>query len=84
MHAPTRQSNGRWVEKFDERKDPYGRKYYWLTGQFQDYDEGEDTDTWALRNGYVSVVPVEFDLTAHHSIPYVNRWDLRMREEVGS
>ncbi len=78
----TRQSNGRWVEKFDERDDPHGRKYYWLTGQFKDFDEGEDTDTHALRNGYVSVCPVEFDLTAHHSIPYINRWDLKLKEEV--
>ncbi|MFM2377281.1 MAG: hypothetical protein RLZZ165_2378, partial [Bacteroidota bacterium] len=60
----TRQSIGRWIEQFDERLDPYGRKYYWLTGKFQHDDEGQDTDIWALNNGYVSVCPVEFDLTA--------------------
>lgn len=80
----TRQSNGRWVENFDVREDPFGRKYYWLTGQFKDFDEGEDTDTWALRNNYVSVCPVEFDLTAHHSIPYVNRWDLSLKQGAKS
>ncbi|WP_442588840.1 5'/3'-nucleotidase SurE [Pedobacter sp. AW31-3R] len=69
-----RQANAKWAEEFDERKDPYGRPYYWLTGVFQNNDKGEDTDVWALENGYVSVVPVQFDLTAHHAIPVLNTW----------
>jgi 5'-nucleotidase len=41
------------------------------------YDRGDDTDEWALNNGYASVVPVQFDLTAHHAIPYIiNNWKL--------
>lgn len=76
----TRQANGRWVEEFDERTDPHGRKYYWLTGKFHDFDHGEDTDTWALNHGYVSVCPVEFDLTAHHALPTINQWDLQLAE----
>lgn len=72
----TRQAIGRWVEEFDKREDPYGRKYYWLTGEYKHEDEGEDTDIWAIENGYVSVCPVAYDLTAHHSIPYLNQWDL--------
>ncbi|GAA4319184.1 5'/3'-nucleotidase SurE [Compostibacter hankyongensis] len=58
-----RQANAKWVEEFDERTDPQGKKYYWLTGEFENLDEGEDTDVWALEHGYVSVVPVRFDLT---------------------
>jgi 5'-nucleotidase len=69
-----RQANAKWAEEFDERKDPYGRPYYWLTGVFQNNDRGEDTDVWALENGFVSVVPVQFDLTAHHAIPVLNSW----------
>ncbi|MES2827288.1 MAG: 5'/3'-nucleotidase SurE [Bacteroidota bacterium] len=69
-----RQANAKWEEEFDERKDPYQRPYYWLTGVFQNYDKGEDTDVWALENGFVSVVPVQFDLTAHHAIPVLNTW----------
>jgi len=69
-----RQANAKWAEEFDERNDPYGRPYYWLTGVFQNNDKGEDTDVWALENGYVSVVPVQFDLTAHHAIPLLNSW----------
>ena len=48
--------------------------YYWLTGIFQNNDKGEDTDVFALANSFVSIVPVQFDLTAHHTIPYLNNW----------
>lgn len=71
-----RQAIAKWEEEFDERTDPNGRKYYWLTGKFVNYDKGEDTDEWALAHRYVSVVPVHFDLTAHHSMAFINQWDL--------
>lgn len=58
-----RQAYAKYEEEFDERKDPTGKKYYWLTGEFQNFDKGRDTDVWALKNNYVSVVPVQFDLT---------------------
>jgi len=72
----TRQSAGRWVEEFDKRKDPYGRDYYWLMGQFDLQDDGQDTDGWALRNGYVSVCPVQIDVTAHHALARLNNWEM--------
>ncbi len=71
-----RQARANWVEEFDERQDPYERKYYWLTGKFINMDKGEDTDEWALKHNFVSVVPVQFDLTAHHAIGTLNQWDL--------
>ncbi len=58
-----RQAYAKYVEDFDERKDPHGKQYYWLTGEFVNFDKGRDTDVWALANNYVSVVPVQFDLT---------------------
>jgi|SRR6185503_13628219 len=70
----SRQANAKWAEEFDERMDPHKRPYYWLTGVFQSNDGGEDTDVWALEHGYASVVPVQFDLTAHHAIPLLNSW----------
>jgi 5'-nucleotidase len=71
-----RQAQGKWAEEFDERLDPYQRPYYWLTGLFQLNDQGEDTDVWALENNYVSVVPTQFDMTAHHAIAVLNNWKL--------
>lgn len=67
-----RQAMAKWREEFDERLDPNKRKYYWLTGRFVNQDKGEDTDEWALSNGYVSLVPVQYDFTAHHAIPFLN------------
>lgn len=69
-----RQANARWVEEFDARTDPHKRDYFWLTGRFENLDDGDDTDEWALANNYVSVVPVHYDFTAHHMIE-----DLRLR-----
>ncbi|GAA3773447.1 MULTISPECIES: 5'/3'-nucleotidase SurE [Corallibacter] len=70
-----RQARANWKEEFDKRQTPHGKDYYWLTGKFVNLDKGKDTDEWALENGYVSVVPVQFDLTAHHSIQQLNTWD---------
>jgi len=69
-----RQAKANWVEEFDERKDPSGRTYYWLTGKFVNYDKGDDTDERALENHFVSVVPVQYDVTAHHAISELNNW----------
>ncbi|MGA0048636.1 MAG: 5'/3'-nucleotidase SurE [Flavobacteriaceae bacterium] len=71
-----RQAKANWVEEFDKRKNPMGRDYYWLTGNFINEDNGEDTDEWALSQGYISIVPTQFDLTAHHSIQQLNTWSL--------
>ena len=71
-----RQAKANWKEKFDKRTNPMGKVYYWLTGEFELLDKGEDTDEWALANGYISVVPTHFDLTAHHVISELNTWNL--------
>jgi 5'-nucleotidase len=71
-----RQARANWKEKFDKRTNPMGKDYYWLTGEFELLDKGEDTDEWALSNGYISVVPTQFDLTAHHVIQDINNWSL--------
>lgn len=71
-----RQARGNWKEKFDKRVNPYGKEYYWLTGEFENLDNGEDTDEYYLENYYVSLVPVQFDLTAHHMIQTINNWKI--------
>lgn len=72
-----RQANARWEENFDQRTDPHGREYFWLTGNFVNHDKGEDNDEWAIANNFVSVVPCIFDLTGHHVISQLNdEWDI--------
>jgi 5'-nucleotidase len=69
-----RQATANWVEEFDERHDPYGRAYYWLTGKFVNFEpESTDTDEWALTNGYISVVPTQCDLTAHKHLEHLKK-----------
>lgn len=58
-----KQAYAKYEEDFDERMDPQGKKYYWLTGEFVNFDKGKDSDVYALQHNYVSVVPVTFDLT---------------------
>jgi 5'-nucleotidase len=71
-----RQSRAYWEDNFDVRKDPAGKDYYWLTGEFKLIDSGEDTDEVALENNFVSVVPVHFDLTAYHALQHLQHWKL--------
>lgn len=66
-----RQAEARWVEEFQEAEDPRKQKYYWLTGRFIVLDEGDDTDVYALQNGYVSVVPCMHDLTDYKALPQI-------------
>jgi len=70
-----RQNKGYWREEFERRQDPRGRDYYWLTGVFLNQEEhAEDTDECALRNNYVSVVPMQVDLTNYEQLDQMDRW----------
>jgi len=69
-----RQANAKYEEDFIERTDPHGKMYYWLTGEFVNFDKGKDTDVWALQNHYVSVVPVEFDFTNYALKEKLEKW----------
>lgn len=72
-----RQAKGRWVEEFDMREHPHGGNYYWLTGQFLNNEPlSEDTDMFAMSQGYVSVVPSQIDMTAYTLLDKMKSWDL--------
>ena len=64
-----RQAEAHWNEKYVQGTDPYGRHYYWLAGEFENPDKGTDTDMWAMKNGYISVVPQGHDLTKYEALP---------------
>jgi len=71
-----RQADGYWREDFEERLDPRdGKPYYWLKGDFQIQDQGEDTDEFALQNYYVSLVPVKFDFTDYDNINLIKSFE---------
>jgi 5'-nucleotidase len=69
-----RQSEGYWAEEFIKREDPSGKSYYWLTGEFINAErQNDDTDEWALENGFVSIVPVKLDMTAYEYMDELNK-----------
>lgn len=71
------QAHAKWEETFEERFDPNGRRYFWLAGNFVNFDKGEDNDEWAIANNYVSIVPCQYDLTFHPAIKEINdNWKL--------
>lgn len=56
---------GDWHEEWQERDHPHGGKYYWIAGYYAPDDPDDQlSDTWAFRNGYVAVTPIQLDLTA--------------------
>ena len=69
-----RQAKAYWIEKFDKRTNPQGKEYYWLTGEFINKDHKKDSDEWALENGYISIVPVKFDMTDHDNVRKISNW----------
>ncbi len=64
-----RQNKGFWKEELTLCRNPHGREYYWLSGYFMNHEpESTDTDEWALANGYVSVVPIQVDMTNYNQL----------------
>ena len=69
-----RQARGYWIEEFEHRIDPNHRDYYWLTGEFfNEEPDARDTDEWALKHAYISVVPVQIDMTCYKSMDQVKK-----------
>ena len=72
-----RQTMGYWREEFFERRDPRNKKYYWLTGSFVNYEsEDPTTDEYALAEGYVTVVPVQVDMTDYKRLEQLKKMNL--------
>jgi len=69
-----RQAKGYWQDTYDKRISPLGKEYYWLTGEFINKDSNKETDEWALSQGYVSLVPVSFDMTAYDDLDDLKNW----------
>jgi 5'-nucleotidase len=76
----TRQARSRWEESFEARVDPFDRRYFWLTGTFVNLDDGNETDLNAIEDGYVSVTPLQHDMTAHDFLSNLRDLDWGSRE----
>lgn len=80
----TKQSKAKWDDIYEKRVDPYGKDYYWLTGKLVEVEAELDTDQRAIKNNYVSVTPIHFDLTDHETFEKMKSWNIEkvMNEEI--
>ncbi|MBA4251106.1 MAG: 5'/3'-nucleotidase SurE [Chlorobiaceae bacterium] len=72
----TKQGRSKWDDVYEKRIDPYGKEYYWLTGNFIDLDHDLTFDQFAVKNNYISVTPVHFDLTDYETYDVMNNWKI--------
>jgi 5'-nucleotidase len=69
-----RQSTAPWTDSYDRRTDPRGRTYFWLTEEGERPTEGErDSDLGALRAGFITVTPLQYDLTQYAQLDHLSR-----------
>ena len=72
----TRQGKSKWDDVYEQRVDPYGKNYYWLTGSLMEVDTAMETDQAAIRKNYVSVSPIHFDLTDYETFERMKNWKI--------
>jgi 5'-nucleotidase len=72
----TKQSKAKWDDIYEKRIDPYGKEYYWLTGKLVEIETELDTDQRAIRNNYVSLTPIHFDLTDYETFEKMKSWNI--------
>ena len=72
----TRQGKTRWDDKFELRRDPNNKEYYWLAGKLDIIDHAADTDEIAVLNNYVSITPIHYDLTDYATLKKIQQWKL--------
>ena len=72
----TKQGNSKWDDTFDVRRDPANREYFWLTGKLLVTDVDPDADQIAIRNGFVSVTPIRYDLTDREMLESMKSWNI--------
>jgi 5'-nucleotidase len=73
----TKQGKSRWNDYFERRVDPQQREYYWLTGTMNSVEDDEDSDIRAIQENYVSVTPIQFDLTAYDFLEKLKQWEFK-------
>lgn len=70
----TRQGKSTWNDTFDSRRDPADKAYFWLTGGLDEVDTALEFDQAAVRNQYISISPIQYDLTDYEMIDVMKRW----------
>jgi len=72
----TKQGRSKWDDIYEQRQDPYGKNYYWLTGNLVEVDTEIEIDQVAIKNNYISITPIHFDLTDYKTFEKMKSWKL--------
>jgi 5'-nucleotidase len=72
----TKQGKSVWNDVFEARRDPANREYFWLKGDLEELDAGEDIDQGAILQNKVSVTPIQYDLTDYVFLEQLKEWDV--------
>ena len=75
----TKQSKAKWDDIYEKRTDPYGKDYYWLTGKLVEIEDELHTDQLAIKNNFVSVTPIHFDLTDYDTYDDMKKWNIEKK-----
>jgi len=79
----THQSNVKYKDIFIKRIDPRGRDYYWMDGEFLQVSDDENSDYIAVKNNYISITPIQHDMTDYKKLDYLNNLLYpRLKEEL--
>jgi len=78
----TRQGLRVYRDRLDKRIDPRGRPYYWIGGDIPTGIPEQGTDIGALSSGYVSITPLQLDLTAYHTLPIIDNWQIDVNKSI--
>lgn len=74
----TKLGERKYINNFEHRTDPRGNDYFWLTGQVvpPEKNSDEDLDVVAIKNNYISVTPIHFDLTNYRIMEQIKNWGI--------
>jgi 5'-nucleotidase len=72
----TKQGKSRWDDTYEKRTDPYGKDYYWLTGDLMEEDRDLEFDQYAIKHNYVTITPIHFDLTDYETYNKMKDWNI--------
>ena len=77
----TKQGKSKWDDIYEKRVDPYGRDYYWLTGSMMEVDKELEFDQVAIKNNFIAVTPIHFDLTDYETYDKLKTWNIEGSKE---
>ena len=78
----TRLGLHRFRDIFEKRLDLRGHAYYWQTGIVEDHEEDPDTDVFAIRENFVSLTPIHYDMTRYEYLPVLQSWGVELKQSV--